>query len=160
MLNKEQIMKKIIILILSLVFSIYIFAFENQYRIPNKIDYYTPFAEFESEPVRNTVRTRAVSKANWLYGIGSIFGYKLKNGDYILNTQGQWIKITDDDYNYYLTDDNYRGFIDGGGIDTYENFILKTPSGPSIGQLTPLYDDLLMLFGVGGYILYKKHKIS
>jgi hypothetical protein len=157
-------MKKIIILLLSLVFSICIFGFENQYRIPNKIDYYTPFAEIESEPVRNAMRTRAVSKVNWFYGIGSIFGYKPRNGDYILNTQGQWMKITDDDYKHYLTDDEYRSFIDNGGVDTYENFIFKTPSGEPIGQLTPLYDDLLMLFGVGEYILYKyyikKHKIS
>lgn len=86
-----------------------------------------------------------------------IFDLNLQDGTYVYNANGQLIKITEEDYYAYLSDADYKNYIDSGNIASYKAF-LRSPAGPSIGQLTPLSDELIFLGFLTLYILIKYEK--
>lgn len=130
------------------------FAFENQYQIPNQYENYTPFAE--CEPQRN-IHSRSVTQANAFDWISYFIDVEPRDGTYVYNVNGQLIKITEEDYYAYLSDADYKNYIDSGNIASYKAF-LKSPAGPPIGQLTPLSDELIFLGFLTLYILIKYEK--
>lgn len=120
------------------------FAFENQYRIPNQYENYTPFAE--CEPQRNNIHTRSVTQTNTLNDWVSYFiGVEPRDGTYVYNVNGQLIKITEEDYYAYLSDADYKKYIDSGNIASYKTFL-------------PLSDELIFLGFLTLYILIKYEK--
>lgn len=147
-------LKKLLAAILLLLSFFKCFAFENQYRITNYYENYTPFAEGESQ--RNNIRTRAVTQANTLNDLVSyIIGVEPKDGTYVYNSKGFLVKITKEDYYAYLTDKDYKKYIENGNIDTYNNF-LCIPKGDPIGQLSaPLNDEIILCVFAAIYVLYK-----
>lgn len=135
--------QKLLILLFLLCF-VKGFAFENKYRIKCEYENYTPFAD--SEPIRNTVRTRAVTHTtDWWDYLNYWIGGNPQDGTYVYNANGELIKITEEDFKAFQEDKNYADYIRNGGYYTYAEY-------------TPLDDELVFLGLILTYYLWKKLK--
>lgn len=131
--------------------------------------YYTNTYQFSNKRVRKSktvfieeveerpdigIRMKDVSQGGLLDWIVYAFGGDPANGGYVVNDDGELIKITNEDWEAYNNDPTYRELIDSGEVIKYDDAQERYPE-----LFAPIGDEFLLLVFIILYVFIKfKHR--